>query len=122
MATYPPNEIVDMIKILGECRNNFSRAERLYAQRYPDRRHPTTVTIKTLTQRASDGSMVRRSRHHEYDVNDNRVITILAKIYLDRHYSSNRKRNWHTSANSCENIKGEKISCISHYVDTTFEF
>jgi len=88
MAAYPPNEIVDMIKILGECRNNFSRAERLYAQRYPDRRHPTRVTIKTLTQRASDGSMVRRSRHHEYDVNDNRVITILAKIYLDRHIST----------------------------------
>jgi len=38
MVDYRPNEIVDMIMILGESRNNYAIA-RLYAERYPNRRH-----------------------------------------------------------------------------------
>jgi len=34
MAYYLPNEIVDMIRILSEAENNYSAAERLYAERY----------------------------------------------------------------------------------------
>jgi len=36
IMVYPPNEIVDMIRILGEARNNYSTAERLYPERFPD--------------------------------------------------------------------------------------
>jgi len=40
MVDYLPNEIVDMIRILGEAGSNYSAAERLYAERYPNRCHP----------------------------------------------------------------------------------
>ncbi|OXU20714.1 hypothetical protein TSAR_002883 [Trichomalopsis sarcophagae] len=50
MADYPPNEIVDMILVLGERQNNYRGAARLYAERYPDRRHPDDRAIRRLTQ------------------------------------------------------------------------
>jgi len=88
MADYPPNEIVDMILILGECRGVYVDAAALYAERYPNRRHPSNVTIRDLTRRARDGQLRRERRHHEYGENDNRVVTILALIHLNPHYSS----------------------------------
>lgn len=36
MADYPPNEIVDMILVLGASQNNYRGAARLYAERYSD--------------------------------------------------------------------------------------
>lgn len=57
MADYPPNEIVDIIRILGETGNNYSAVERLYAERYPNRRHPCRKTIRKL--RAQQGSLKR---------------------------------------------------------------
>jgi len=60
MADYRPNEIVDMIMILGESRNNYAAAARLYAERYPNRKHPSNVTIQTLTQRACVASSFTR--------------------------------------------------------------
>ena len=62
MAAYPPNEIVDMIRILGEARNNYSAAERLYAERFPDRRHPDRKVIKRLCYRAEQGFLRRNRR------------------------------------------------------------
>ncbi|OXU18390.1 hypothetical protein TSAR_002063 [Trichomalopsis sarcophagae] len=56
MADYGPNEIVDMIMILGESRNNYAAAARLYAERYPNRRHPnkafnlSNVTLLNYTE------------------------------------------------------------------------
>jgi len=38
MADYRPNEIVDMIMILGESRNNYATATRLYVERYPEQK------------------------------------------------------------------------------------
>jgi len=43
MADYRPNEIVDIIMILGENRNNYAGAVRLYAEHYPNRRYPSNV-------------------------------------------------------------------------------
>jgi len=48
MADYSPNEIVDIILVLGECHSNYNAASRLYAQRFPERRHPTDMTIRSL--------------------------------------------------------------------------
>ncbi|OXU17757.1 hypothetical protein TSAR_008217 [Trichomalopsis sarcophagae] len=48
MADYSPNEIVDMIIVLGECHNNYNAAAKLYAERFPDSRHPTNITIHKL--------------------------------------------------------------------------
>jgi len=66
-----------MIMILGENCNNYAADARLYAERYSNRRYPSNVTIQTLTQRARNGTLTRQRRHHQYDENDPRVITIL---------------------------------------------
>jgi len=50
MADYRPNKIIDMIMILGESRNNYAAAARLYAERCPNRRHSSNVTIQTLKE------------------------------------------------------------------------
>lgn len=64
MADYPPNEIVDMIMVLGASENNYRAAARLYAERFPDRRHPDDRAISRLTQRVRDGHMVRQRGRH----------------------------------------------------------
>lgn len=87
MADYSPNEIVDMILILGESRNNCRAASRLYAERYPDRRHPTYHTIQTIVQRARHGYLVRQRRQHDYE-DDPRSVAILAMIHLDPQIST----------------------------------
>lgn len=61
MADYPPNEIVDMIRILGEARNNYS-AGRLLAERFPDRRHPNRKVIKRVFDRAEQDILKRKRR------------------------------------------------------------
>lgn len=45
MAHYTPNEIVDMLLVLGECRYNYKEAARLYRDRFPRRRHPSNMVI-----------------------------------------------------------------------------
>lgn len=95
MADYPPTEIVDMIMLLGECHNNARAAARLYAERFPGRRHPTDITIRNLTERARAGHLVRERRHHEYNENDPRVVAVLAIIHLDPHVSSRQVEREH---------------------------
>lgn len=62
MADYTPLEIVNMIKIIGECHDNYRAAQRLYAVRYPNARHPDRKTMRNLTRRAEQGSMTRKRR------------------------------------------------------------
>jgi len=51
MGDYPPNEIVDMIRIVGETGNNYSAA-RLYSVRFPDRRHLKRKVMKKFSDYA----------------------------------------------------------------------
>lgn len=88
MTDYPPYEIVDMIMILGECQGVYVRAAALYAECYPNRRHPTNNTIRDLTTRAREGRLYRERRRHEYGENDNRILTVLAVVHLNPHISS----------------------------------
>lgn len=88
MADYTPTEIVDMTMILGECRGNYTAAAALYADRFPNQRHPGRTTIRDLVARARDGHLTRQRTHHEYDEHDNRVVVILAMIHLNPHISS----------------------------------
>jgi len=118
MANY---RSVDIIMIIRESRNNYAAAVRLYAERYPNRRHPSNVTIQILTQRVRNGTLTRQRRHHQYDENDSRVITILAMIHLDSHISScqiererygkgiRNRRDRYTPINSNTNIECEKV-------------
>jgi len=69
MAEYPPNEIVDIIMILGEYHNNFRAAARPYAERFLIRRHPNHRTIRRVlsyvTERARSGHLAHQRRRHE---------------------------------------------------------
>jgi len=88
MADYSANHIIDMVMVLGESQNNYRAAARLYAERFPLRRHPSHVTIRALTIRARGGHLNRQRRRHEYDENNARVLTVLAAVHLDRQISS----------------------------------
>jgi len=59
MADYLPNKIVDIIRILGEAGSNYNAAERLYAERYPNRCHSCRNIIRKLTEKAHQGSLKR---------------------------------------------------------------
>ena len=88
MADYLPSKIVDMILILGECHVNYAAASRLYTERFPDRRHPTNLTISILPERARNGNLVPERRHHEYEENDARAVTVLAAVHVDPQIST----------------------------------
>lgn len=51
---YNFNEYCDMIWVLGECRGNVNEAVMLYAERYPNRRHPNHGVIRRVDQRARE--------------------------------------------------------------------
>jgi len=61
MGDYPPNEIVDIVRIVDEAGNNYSTAARLYSIRFPDKRHPNRKVMKRLSGRAEH----RDSNAHE---------------------------------------------------------
>ena len=88
MANYLPSEIVDMILILGKCHVNYAAASRLYAERFPDRRHPTNLTISTLTERARNGILVRERRNHVYNENNVQAVTVLAAVHVEPQIST----------------------------------
>jgi len=90
MAEYPPNEIVDIIMILGECHNNFRAAARQYAERFPIRRQSNHRIIRRVTEKARGGHLARQRRRHEYENENARTVTILAATYLDPHISSHQ--------------------------------
>lgn len=56
------DEYADMYLVLGESRGNFAGAARLYAERYPQRRHPTRNVIQRMDQRFREtGSIIVRN-------------------------------------------------------------
>jgi len=87
MADYLPNEIIDIIMVLGQC-NNYRLAARRNAEQFPNRRHSNDRTIQRLTQRAHNGRLIRQRRHHNYDENGARAVTVLATVHIDPHVSS----------------------------------
>lgn len=51
MAKYSLQERVDMVFVLGECEQNDFLASRVYAQKYPDRRHPDKRMFRRLLEK-----------------------------------------------------------------------
>jgi len=45
MGDYSPQERVDMLLILDECRINYRQSAALYQTRYPNRCHPNAAII-----------------------------------------------------------------------------
>ncbi|EFN72091.1 hypothetical protein EAG_09942, partial [Camponotus floridanus] len=48
---YGNQELVDMLLIYGECHKNQRRAAALYAERFPERRHPRHGFFHNLCER-----------------------------------------------------------------------
>lgn len=48
MARYPNRQYVDMFLGLGVCDSNATAAKRLYAERFPYRRHPVPSIIRRV--------------------------------------------------------------------------
>lgn len=84
-----------MLLILGENRGNYRQAARLYQERYPNRRHPTDVTIGRIHRKARQGRLTRHRRTRIYDQDDIRAVVILAIIHLDPHISSRQIQRNH---------------------------
>ena len=101
MADYPPHEIVDMIRIIGETRGNYKAAERLYAERFPDRRHPTQVTIKHVVDRAERGNLKRIRK--KTGAGEVETVVTVAAIQMDPHTSTRKIQYQHGVPKSTAN-------------------
>lgn len=51
------NELVDMIFIMGSAQQNCVLTQRIYAQRYPDRRQPSVTSLERLKERSLEQEM-----------------------------------------------------------------
>jgi len=61
--------------VLGEAGQNYYRAERLYRNRYPFKRHPNTMQIRRiLLQERRICKRNRKQINTEDDVNDSHVL------------------------------------------------
>jgi len=51
---YTPNEVVDILLVLGECHRNYRNVSRLYAEsrRYPDCRHPNPQQVINIKRKS----------------------------------------------------------------------
>ncbi|OXU32204.1 hypothetical protein TSAR_007998 [Trichomalopsis sarcophagae] len=89
MADYPANDIIDILFVLGEYRQNYRRSAVLYRERFPRRRHPNANTIRFLELRARRGYLRRqRLRRNIKDQTQNVCfLAILAMVHLDPHIS-----------------------------------
>lgn len=85
MADYSRREIFDIVLTLGECRQNYRQAARLYQERYPDRRHPNDRTIAKIAQRERNGPEIPRQRQKVITVerNDPRILVVLAMTNIN---------------------------------------
>jgi len=87
IGNYPPNEIIDMIRIVGETGNNYSAAARLYSVRFPDRRHPNRKVMKRLSDRTEHRGTLKRTRT-KTSPNEATAVVTIASIMLNSQIST----------------------------------
>lgn len=89
MANYDPNEVVDILLTLGECRKNYRQAAILYAERYHGRRHPSYQEIINIERRSRSNALARqRQRNRNVNRNDPRLVAVLGMVHMDPHIST----------------------------------
>lgn len=88
------SEGFDMLMVLGECFQNFTGAARLYAQRYPEREHPTRKTFQSLVARVRETGQVQphhnKSKEIKRPVTGERGPEIIAAVLQNPHDSIRR--------------------------------
>jgi len=87
MGDYPPNEIVDMIRIVGEAGNNYSAAAWLYSIRFPDRRHPNRKIMKRLSDRIEHRGTLKRTQT-KTDPNKATAVATIVSVMLNPQIST----------------------------------
>ncbi|KAL3272124.1 hypothetical protein HHI36_022589 [Cryptolaemus montrouzieri] len=75
------NEKVDMLLIYGECRRNSTTSAILYAERYPERQHPSRHYFPKLKVKFRQQPVVADNQN--FIVSENSEIDILAYINLN---------------------------------------
>lgn len=75
--------------VLGKCHRNYGNASRLYAEYYPDRRHPGPQQIINIEKRSREIVHRRqRERNRNNNNNDPRLIAILGIVHLNSYIST----------------------------------
>ena len=91
MGDYSPNEIVDILLVLGECHRFYKRAAVLYRRRYPMRlHHPNASAIRKIESRIRRGNIRRQRKRRmidDYRMNA-RFLTVLAAVHLNPNKST----------------------------------
>lgn len=92
MEIYTKNEKIDMLLIYGEARKNSYEACVLYAQRFPDRRHPTRHYFPKLEQKMRNEPDEEREK---FIISEDKEIDVLA--YVEQNFTSSTRE----IANEC---------------------
>lgn len=87
MADYQPTEIVDIIIEFGRNNENYRDCARSYALRFPNRRHPNNITIRSLLNRARHGRLRRERKKKDRTENTRLNTNIIRMVTHDPHVS-----------------------------------
>lgn len=87
---YGNQELIDMLLIFGECRKNQRRAAVLYAERFPDRRHPGHGFFHNLYTRLCEHGMLHAStkRYHVPSRPRELIDTVRTELENEPHTST----------------------------------
>lgn len=90
IMVYSNEEAFNMLMVLGECFQNFSAAERLYAERFPDLQRQCRKDFVRLAQRVRTTGKVQPSKKRlkAMPVRQTRAPDILAAVELNPHVST----------------------------------
>lgn len=85
-------EAFDMLMVLGECHQNYSAAERLYTERYPNRQHYSRRIFQRLATRVRTTNEVQphhnRNRQIRRRMTDERAADVIAALIVNPHDST----------------------------------
>lgn len=83
------DEMVDMIWILGECNKNALLSARMYHERFPERRQPTTTSFERLKDRFNRTGSVIYEKHErtKNTVTEENELNVLLAVSENPHTS-----------------------------------
>src|SRR5580765_8430574 len=88
---YSYEELTDMILIYGECQKNQRQAAALYAQRFPDRRHPNHGLFHRLCERLkTNGAFYKSSRPIHVPQREQEAIDAVQHAIMANPHTSTR--------------------------------
>ena len=89
---YTNSEKVDMLLVYGLCERNARAAARLYAERYPHRRHPDHKAILNLENNLREFGMLQKDKkipnlRNKTATDNDHAAAVLAYVHLQPHTS-----------------------------------